>query len=78
MNMKPSELKYNHETRNPNSYFFTRDTMQFFGDTMSNFRVKDKGTHFELYRKHPVKHGLNSSYYFDKTTFERLNGEPTL
>jgi hypothetical protein len=78
MNMNPSELKYNHELHNPNSYFFTRDTMRFFGDTMKNYGVKDKGSYFELYRKQPVKHGLNSSHYFDKTTFEQLSKEPTL
>jgi len=27
---------------------------------------------WELYRKHPVKHGLDSSAYFDKKTFKRV------
>lgn len=28
---------------------------------------------WELYRKHPVKHGLQSSAYFDKLTFKRVH-----
>ena len=27
---------------------------------------------WELYRRHPVKHGLQSSAYFDKQTFARI------
>lgn len=29
---------------------------------------------WELYRRHPVKAGLQSSVYFDKQTFKRLHG----
>lgn len=28
---------------------------------------------WELYRKRPVKHGLQASAYFDKTTFKRIH-----
>jgi hypothetical protein len=28
---------------------------------------------WELYRKHPVKHGLKSSAYFDKTTYSKVS-----
>lgn len=54
-------------------HFFTRGTMKFFGDTMANFGLKrviifkNDGTNingYELYRKRPVKHGLQSSHYF--------------
>ena len=51
------------------------------GDTMKNYGVrscqvdtatrKDVST-WELYRKRPVKHGLQNSAYFDKKTFERV------
>lgn len=68
--MKPSELKYQHETKHPNSYFFTRDTMRFFGDTMRNFGCYDDGTDWVLYRKKPTRAGLHE-WYFDKITFER-------
>jgi hypothetical protein len=27
---------------------------------------------WELYRKHPVKHGLQNSAYFDQNTFKRV------
>jgi len=60
--------------------FFTRKTMKFFGDTMANYGcfsgtvTKDKKEIdvWVLWRKNPVKHGLNSSAYFDKKTFERV------
>lgn len=63
------------------SVFFTRDSMRFFGDTMRNYRVvgpvtintpTEHGvTVWELARKKPVKHKLQSSAYFDVSTFER-------
>ncbi len=68
--MTPSELK--HKTIFTNPYFFTRKTMKFFGDTMGNYGVRSAGDNWELYRKRPVKHGLKSSTYFDKVTFERV------
>jgi hypothetical protein len=89
--MTPSELKYKVEQRH-DRFFFTRETMRFFGDTMRNYGVRDGGTipyhwddegnHYsetphdievwELYRKHPVKHGLKDSAYFNKKTFRRI------
>jgi hypothetical protein len=97
--MTPSELKYQHETNNPDSYFFDRKSMKFFGDTMRNYgarlvtitsreviegesaifgeprqNVKKTITVcWELYRKRPVKNGLQSSAYFDKNTFARIH-----
>ena len=52
-------------------FFFTRDTMRFYGDSMSNYGVRDNGDTWELYRKHPVKFGQESAY-FDKQTFNRV------
>jgi hypothetical protein len=62
----PSELKALHEKNNPQGYFFDRDTMRFFGDTMGNFGVRDGGKVktltdkgvaevevWDLYRKRP-------------------------
>jgi hypothetical protein len=69
----PADLKYNVELTG--SHFFERPTMKFFGDRMSNYGVrflKDENV-YELYRRNPVKHGLNSSAYFDADTFERKN-----
>ena len=73
--MNSSQLKYNHESLNPESYYFTRNSMRFFGDTMRNYGVKTHENFYELYRKHPVKHGLNNSAYFDKTSFIKLHKE---
>lgn len=81
--MTPSDLKIHVE--NTGSYFFTRETMSFFGDTMSNYRVRSATVidHFnkkvecwELWRKRPVKYGECSSAYFDKQTFERVLPKP--
>lgn len=79
--MTASELKANVEQTESDSFFFTRDTMKFFGDTMRNYGVCSNvvSTHtqsniavWELYRKKPVKHGLQESAYFNKTTFDRV------
>lgn len=69
--MTPSELK--HKTADTAPYFFVAKTMKFFGDTMRNYGVRDAGDSWELYRKKPVKHGLNKSMYFDKVTFKQVS-----
>lgn len=62
----PSDLKYWYERVNPDGYFFTRDTMKFFGDTMANFRILHHEKCIELYRYRKTKSGF-TSWYFDKT-----------
>lgn len=77
----PAELRY--QVTKTGSHFFERSSMKFFGDTMRNYGVRG-GRHvttatgqavfcWELYRRHPVKHGLSSSAYFDVLTFERIH-----
>ena len=68
--MTPFDLKYHHERLNPDSHFFDRDTMRFFGDTMGNYGVITHEDCYELRRKRPVKHGLQASVCSDKETFE--------
>lgn len=76
--MTPSELKYHVEQKGSN--FFSRDSMRFFGDTMKNYGVCSASVEtydgivecWELYRRRPVKHGLNSSAYFSKSDFSRV------
>lgn len=79
--MTPSELKYHVEISGVDRYFFTRDTMKFYGDTMANYGVREATiqTHsrsvvrvWELYRKRPVKLGLKDSAYFTQDTYERV------
>ena len=83
--MTPSELKYNVNEFNPDSHYFNRKSMKFFGDTMANYGVKSTNVKvistghgvivaecWELYRKRPVKNGLQLSVYFDKITFKRV------
>ena len=76
--MTPSELKQLTSETAP--YFFTRKTMKFFGDTMKNYGVcsavintpsEDNVEVWELYRKRPVKNGLQSSAYFRKDNFNK-------
>lgn len=79
--MTASELKANIEANGHKHYFFDKKTMKFFGDTMKNYGVRSAkidtwsyGTVecWELYRKRPVKHGLQKSAFFDKKTFQRM------
>lgn len=69
--MTPAELKYKHLQAFPTSHFFNRETMRAFGDTMNNYGVLsyDEKT-WMLYRKRPVKHGVQSPVFFDKETFK--------
>lgn len=73
-NMTASDLKYQHETKNPQSHYFTRDTMRFFGDTMANFSVHDGGDHWELFRRKKTPKGAPSGVIarFCKSTFRRV------
>ena len=78
--MTPYELKYQVESAGREPHFFSRKTMQFFGDTMRNYGVRKVGIEsngtiidaWELYRRRPVKHGIQSSHYFDCATFRRI------
>jgi len=74
--MTPSELKYNLEAADPDSHFFNRKTMRFFGDTMSNYGCRstiiDGKPAYEIYRKRAVKQGLRSSAYFCAETFNQI------
>jgi hypothetical protein len=80
------ELRHLYKHNNPEGHFFDRKTMSFFGDTMSNFGVRDggeiktlteKGVEnaevWELYRKRPVKNGLHGRCrYFSKSTGRQI------
>ena len=74
--MTPSEFKANILKHNPDSHYFDRKTMQFFGDTMRNYGVRKAeiggAPVWELYRKRPVKHGLQSSAFFRATDFQQV------
>ena len=73
--LSASALKNAYISANPDGHFFDRSSMRFFGDSMGNYGVKNYGMlngHdvWELYRKRAVKHGLKTSHFFDKQTFE--------
>ena len=73
--MTPSELKEKVEAAGHDSHFFDRDTLRFFGDTMSNYSVRRAIVGgrdvYVLSRKRPVKHGNQADDYFDAQTFAR-------
>lgn len=74
--MTPTELKLNVETKGNSPYYFSRATMRFFGDTMSNYRVRKGKVNgravYILIRKRPVKHGNQDPAYFDAENFDRV------
>ena len=74
--MTPSELEANILKREPNSHYFDRKTMRFFGDTMRNYGVRKAEINglavWELYRKRPVNHGVKSSAFFRTTDFQQV------
>ena len=74
--MTPSELKANVLKHSPGSHYFDQKTMQFFGDTMRNYGVRRAEIEgvavWELYRKRPVKHGLQNSAFFRATDFQQV------
>jgi hypothetical protein len=51
------------------SFYFSKDTLRFFGDSMSNYGIKHHklgARHIvELRRKRAVKHGMTASAYFE-------------
>ena len=71
------------KTQKASPHFFDTDTLKFFGDRLSNYGVcdgglietwTDKGVGcWELYRKQPVKHNLQTSAFFCKETFRRVH-----
>jgi hypothetical protein len=71
-----SDLRMFIEEAGHSPHFFERDTMRCFGDSMRNYGVRRAviggRAAWELYRRHPVKHGLRSSAYFDAETFKRV------
>jgi len=83
MAISASDIRINHEIKNPESLFFTKDSMRFFGDTMGNYAVSSKPVKVETYfdgivecyelrRKKPVNGGLQSSDYFCTKTYARI------
>ena len=75
-----AELKARVLAANPESLFFSRNNMKYSGDTMGNYGVtgpveietwSGPATVYELFRRRPVKHGLQKSAYFEVGTFEQ-------
>jgi len=79
-----SDLKFYHElfarTLFPNviPYYFSKETMRFFGDTMKNYKIIKSDNCIELHRKKPVKHNLNTIAYFSYDDFQLVLPQPPL
>jgi hypothetical protein len=79
--MTPSQLKAHVDATG--SYYFSRETLRFFGDTMRNFAVygpKDvtqrdgtKVKAWQLWRKRATKLAAGHVAYFDTTTYEHVS-----
>lgn len=67
--MTPAYLKHQYQYHNPDGHYFDRQTLKFFGDTMANYKVTDRGHVWELARKKAVNGGLKTSCYFSKISF---------
>lgn len=82
MAITAAELKRRVMSRGTESYFFTRASMKFFGDTMRNYGVRGPflivtNTEpcvevWELYRRKAVKDGLKESAYFRTDNYQRV------
>lgn len=78
----PEALAKEVKTANPNSHFFDAETMQYFGDSWSNYQVRGPveiesitGEILPCYvlsRKKPVKHGLKKNAYFCAASFRQV------
>ena len=72
--MRASELKRN--VKRTGSYFFDKKSMDFFGDSMTNYGVRKVVITniecYELHRKRAVKHGLQASHYFNVNDFSAV------
>ena len=77
--MTPSQLKSH--VNATGSHFFDSDSMRHMGDSMRNYgcRAVEIIDHHgatvparELYRRRPVKDGVQSSAYFHRETFRRV------
>lgn len=84
--MTASDLKWKYQMKHPDGHFFDRETMKFFGDTMSNYGVRANTVNvvesdgnvvecYVLYRRRATKHGLTRSAYFSVDTFEKILGD---
>ena len=64
--MNISQVKALHLSLIPDSHFFDRKTMVFFGNTTANFGVKKLCSNtYIIYRKKLGKHCYNSQYEFN-------------
>ena len=68
--MKASKLRALHMQNSPDSHFFARDTMRFFGDTVRNFGVKKQESgEWLLFRKHKTRQSAAGTGYLFSNDF---------
>ena len=68
--MKASELKALHFQNAPDSHFFDRETMAYFGDKMQNFGVKKQESgEWLLFRKRKTRENAAGTGYLFSSDF---------
>ena len=83
MNIKTaSDLKAAVEASGNEQYYFTRESMKFFGDWLGNYKVSTEVVKtpevpngllvYKLSRMKPVKHNNQESAYFSTQNFRRI------
>lgn len=71
-----AELVKRYKRNFPDGHYFDTDTLEFWGDTMSNYGVRrHESGNWELFRKNPVRSGQMTSAMFKAATFEYMAGE---
>ena len=65
--MEVLDLRKKHIEREPKSFFWCGNTLEYWGDSIENFKVIPHKNGYELARKLPVKYGLQSSHWFDSS-----------
>ena len=65
-----------HANSEAGGYFFRRDTMRAFGDTMRSYRVEHDGDRVFLVRVRPMRNsrGVNMGGVGDRSEFNRATG----
>lgn len=75
------DIKHKHLLKEPNSYFFSRQTMRFFGQTLKSFSVRKYGRGYRMSApmRDRGKYMGETERFFDPVDGSlKLNGEHLL
>ena len=67
----PSNVRMFYESAHPDGYFFSRETMRFFKDTMKSYGIRRIDGIVYLYRKTPLaRSGRFAVWKLDPVTYD--------